>query len=295
MKNKSITTKWTILLSSTVLAACLLSACNNNNSNANTNSSPSPTVSASPTPSESASPEVVTKQGKGEFIGLADSHTVEITVDGEAAAYQLGEGTDSAVAALKEGDNVSFEYTEAAIEGDATAKLLTITKIEKMQKSAEDMPAKELPATKDFKLQLEGNEETRTGTLAKGDGYALYIFEQFKFDAAANKLIMNVDNNYYLEISKLPEGFKLDDVKADAEKELKSVGEVQTMDPKDVNSMIGGVDLMVIGRSDKLTKEVIVKTVDGVSFLFKVNMPVGEPTEGFGPLAFTSMGSIVAQ
>lgn len=292
MKNKNITTKWTILLSSTVLAACLLSACSNNNSNTNANSSPSPTVSASPAPSESASPEVAAKQGKGVFVGLADSHTVEITVDGEAAAYQLGEGTDSAVAALKEGDNVSFEYTEAAIEGDATAKLLTITKIEKL---AETLPAQELPATKDFKFQLEGNEETRTGTLAKGDGYALYIFEQFKFDKAAGKLIMNVDNNYNVEISKLPEGFKLDDVKADAEKELKAVGDVQTMDPKDVNSMIGGVDLMVVGRSDKLTKEVIVKTVGGASFLFKVNMPVGEPSEGFGPLAFASMGSIVAQ
>ncbi|ACS98946.1 hypothetical protein [Paenibacillus sp. JDR-2] len=291
MKNKNITTKWTILLSSTVLAACLLSACNNNNSNSNVNSSPSPTVSASPTPSESPSAEA--KQGKGVFVGLADSHTVEITVDGEAAAYQLGEGTDSAVAALKEGDNVSFEYTEAAIEGDATAKLLTITKIEK---AAGDTPAvNELPATKDFKFQLEGNEETRTGTLAKGDGYALYIFEQFKFDAAANKLIMNVDNDYYIEISKLPEGFKLDDVKADAEKELKSVGDVQSIDQKDSKSMIGDVDLMLKAASNKLTKEVIVKTVDGTSFLFKVNQPVGEPTEGFGPLAFTSMGSIAAQ
>lgn len=291
MKNKNRTNKWTILLSSTVLAACLLSACSDNNSNANATPTPSPTVSASPTPSES--PVAETKQGKGVFVGLADSHTVEITVDGEAAAYQLGEGMDSAVAALKEGDNVSFEYTEAAIEGDATAKVLTITKIEK---SAEDKPGgSELPATKDFKLQLEGNEETRTATLAKGDGYALYIFEQFKFDAAANKLIMNVDNNYHVEISKLPEGFKLDDIKADAEKELAELGDVQSITPDDSNSMLGDFDLMLKAASDKLTKEVIVKTVDGTSFLFKVNQPVGEPTEGFGPLAFTSMGSIVAQ
>ncbi|MGO4108695.1 hypothetical protein [Paenibacillus sp. YAF4_2] len=291
MKNKNITTKWTVLLSSTVLAACLLSACNdNNNSNVNASPTPSATVSASPTPSES--PEAQTKQGKGVFVGLADSHTVEVTVDGEAAAYQLGEGMDEAVNTLKEGDNVTFEYTEAAIEGDATAKLLTITKIEK---SADNTPAIELPATKDFKFQLEGNEETRTGTLAKGDGYALYIFEQFKFDAAAGKLIMNVDNNYYVEISKLPEGFKLEDIKADGEKELAAVGDVQKIDPKDSNSMLGDFDLMLKASGDKLTKEVIVKTVDGTSFLFKVNMPVGEPTEGFGPLAFASMGSIVGQ
>jgi hypothetical protein len=289
MKNKNITTKWTILLSSTVLAAFLLSACNSNNNN-NAAPTTSPTESATPAPTES--PNAETKQGQGVFVGLADSHTVEITVDGQGAAYQLGEGMDEAVASLKDGDAVTFEYTEAAIEGDATAKLLTITKIEK---SAEDMPTIELPATKDFKFQLEGNEETRTGTLAKGDGYALYIFEQFKFDAAAGKLIMNVDNNYNVEISKLPEGFKLEDIKADGEKELAAVGDVQTIDPKDANSMIGDFDLMLKASGDKLTKEVIVKTVEGTSFLFKVNMPVGEPTEGFGPLAFASMGSIVGQ
>ncbi|CAM3421739.1 hypothetical protein PALU110988_21700 [Paenibacillus lupini] len=289
MKNKNITTKWTILLSSTVLAAFLLSACNGNNNN-NAAPTTSPTESATPAPTES--PNAETKQGHGVFVGLADSHTVEITVDGEAAAYQLGEGTEEAANALKEGDAVTFEYTEAAIEGDATVKVLTITKIEK---AAGDTPAKDLPATKDFKFQLEGNEETRTGTLAKGEGYALYIFEQFKFDAAANKLIMNVDNNYYVEISKLPEGFKLDDIKADAEKELAATGDVQTIDPKDSSSMIGDFDLMLKAAGDKLTKEVIVKTVDGASFLFKVNQPVGEPTEGFSPLASASMGSIVSQ
>ncbi|MCM3630204.1 hypothetical protein M3194_22990 [Paenibacillus glycanilyticus] len=290
-KNKNITTKLTVLLSSTVLAACLLSACSDNNSNTNASPTPSATVSASPEPTES--PDAVTKQAQGVFVGLADSHTVEITVDGEAASYQLGEGTDEAANALKEGDAVSFEYMEEAVEGDATAKLLTITKIEK---AAGDKPGHmELPATKDFKFQLEGNEETRTGTLAKGDGYALYIFEQFKFDAAAGKLIMNVDNNYYVEISKLPEGFKLDKIKADAEKELASVGDVQTIDPKDSSSTIDDYDLMLKAASNKLTKEVIVKTVDGTSFMFKVNQPVGEPTEGFGPLAFASMGSIVSQ
>lgn len=284
---KTKTNKWTILLSSTVLAACLLSACSDNNSDANATPTPTPTVSASPTPSES--PVAESKQGEGEFVGLADSHTVEITVDGEAAAYQLGEGMDSAVDGLKEGDKVSFEYTEAAIEGDSTAKVLTITKIEKLA----DKMLPVIPATKDFKLRLEGDEETRTATLAKGDGYALYIFKQFKFDASAGKLIMNIDNNYNVEINKLPEGFKLDEIKADAEKELADLGDVRTMDPSEVNSIIGSVDLMVVGRSDKLTKEVIVKTVDGAGFLFKVNMPVGEPAEGFGPLAFTSMGSIV--
>lgn len=291
MKNKLH--KCTILLSSTILAAILFSACSGKNSITNITPLPSPTVSDSPaSSSETTVPQVLSRQGEGMFVGLSDSHTIEITVDGKTAAYQLGEGSDSALATLKEGDIVSFEYTETSIDGDTTTKVLMITKIEK---SPENTSPKELPVTKEFKLKLEGNQESRTGKLAKGEGYALYIFEQFNFDAASNRLTMNADNNYNVEISKLPVDFKVDAIKKDAMEELADLDDVQAMDPKDLTSMISGVDLVVIGHNDKLTKEVIVKTVDGASFLFKLNIPSSEPSEGFVPLAFASIDSIVTQ
>lgn len=45
----------------------------------------------------------------------------------------IGEGLDTVIAGLKEGDTVAFEYNEKAVEGDATAKQLTLTKIQKQR------------------------------------------------------------------------------------------------------------------------------------------------------------------
>jgi hypothetical protein len=153
-------------------------------------------------------------------------------------------------------------------------------------------PKADLPTTKDFTFSLEGNKELRTAKLAQGDGYALYVFDYFSFDAQSSRLKMDVDKNYYVDIQKLPSGYKLEDVKKDAEKDLAKVGEVRSLEGADITPLLGGAALFLIGSNFKLTQDVIVKEVGGIGYLLKVNMPQGEPAEGFGMLAFASMGSI---
>lgn len=75
------------------------------------------------------------KKGTGVYNGAADPHTVEIETNGEAQSFQLGDGLDTVVAGLEEGDSVAFEYNEKAVEGDAVAKQLILTKIEKTETS----------------------------------------------------------------------------------------------------------------------------------------------------------------
>ncbi|WP_206110010.1 hypothetical protein [Paenibacillus albicereus] len=97
--------------------------------------SPSPSPSASPTasPSEEPAPSAApsapeTKKGEGKFSGLADSHTVEIEMDGKYESFQLGEGTAETANQLESGDEVSFDYTEQDQDG---AKLLTLISLTK--------------------------------------------------------------------------------------------------------------------------------------------------------------------
>lgn len=153
----------------------------------------------------------------------------------------------------------------------------------------------ELPATRDFTLSLEGNEEVRTAKLAEGDGYALYVFDIFSFDATAGRLTMDVDKNYYVDVQKLPDGYKLDDIRSDAEKELAATGKVNTVAAGDISPQLGGAELMLVAAGDKLTREIIVRNVDGAGYLFKVNKPQGEPSEGFDSHAFATIGSLVGR
>ncbi len=175
------TKKRTILLCIAIMVTELLSACvKNENSAASPSASQaaaSPTESSSPSASPESSNE--TKQGKGEYVGLADPHTVEIKTEGASVSYQLGEGTEDAVSGLNSGDAVSFEYTEITLESDNTVTQLTLTKIQKdtiagnisgqgnvAKLPAGDLSAGERPTTKDFTFNLEGDEEVRTAKLA---------------------------------------------------------------------------------------------------------------------------------
>ncbi|MBT2292095.1 hypothetical protein J7E73_23760 [Paenibacillus albidus] len=52
------------------------------------------------------------KTASGEYQGLADGHTVEISVYGEPLTLQFGEKLESSLADLEIGDPVVFTYTE---------------------------------------------------------------------------------------------------------------------------------------------------------------------------------------
>lgn len=301
MNNK--TKKWTILLLAAVLATGL-TACGKSEADAPSSSPSTAAPSAGGTSSQSASPESVseTKQGVGEFIGLADAHTAEIKTESGTASYQLGEGADTAVSGMKSGDQVTFEYVEKTLEGDNAGTQLIITKIEKHLIVSEKEggtsaggsdSTSDLPTTKEFTLTLEGNKEQRIGNLSQGEGYALYRFDGFSFDSASNKLSMDIDDNYYVEIEKLPSDYNVDQLKDDAEKELAALGEVRDIKASEINPLLGGASFMLISSdNEKLTQQVIVKEVDGAGYLIHVNMPHTEASEGFGPLAFMSLSSL---
>ena len=99
---------------------------------------PSPTSSPTPVPTESAStqepaktedaiPQVI--KGTGVYVGQIDNHSIEITTEEGSTAFELGEGTESALEALKTDDPVVFEYVEKSVPGDDTVKQRVISKI----------------------------------------------------------------------------------------------------------------------------------------------------------------------
>lgn len=72
-----------------------------------------------------------TKQGKGTWVGLEDSHSAEIMMNGVPESFQLSESVQGTADGLNSDDAVEFEYVEKAIEGEASLKQKTITKLGK--------------------------------------------------------------------------------------------------------------------------------------------------------------------
>ncbi|WP_435924567.1 hypothetical protein [Paenibacillus sp. DYY-L-2] len=240
-----------------------------------------------------------TKQGKGIWVGLADNHSAEIEMDGTPQPFQLDEAVKTAAEALNSGDPVEFEYVEAAIDGEDSLTQKTITKLMKSGNSEDNASSpngnaeEALPATRSIEIELEGMKEERTAKLAEGKGYALYAFEGFTFDPETNKLQMDYDNNYNVEIAKLPSDYKTEQLSEEAKKELADTGKVEEMKGEEIHASMRDASLFLIARGEKVTREYIVKEVDGQGYLFKLNMPHGEASEGFGPLAYASINTLV--
>ncbi|MFS0723793.1 hypothetical protein [Paenibacillus sp. 1P07SE] len=70
-------------------------------------------------------------KGTGIYVGMADPHTIEVRVDGEAQSFQVGDDLRETVEALEEDDVVVFEYTEEHL--DEIAILRTLLSIEAVE------------------------------------------------------------------------------------------------------------------------------------------------------------------
>ncbi|SFJ54512.1 hypothetical protein SAMN02799624_04936 [Paenibacillus sp. UNC496MF] len=152
-----------------------------------------------------------------------------------------------------------------------------------------------LPAEKTFELELEGMQEEKTAMLAEGNGYSLYVYDIFNYDAANGKLMMDFDENYNVEIEKLPADYNLDELKTEAEAELSELGEVSELQDSEIHPMMQDARLVLKAGASDLTKQYIVKDIGGSAYAFKVNKPQGEASDGFETHAYLMLNSIVTR
>ncbi|GIP27022.1 hypothetical protein J23TS9_21520 [Paenibacillus sp. J23TS9] len=279
----------------TVLLVLSLAACE---SQSKENSSPpeqDKSVSQDPVKPEE---ETVIKVESGSFTGLADSHTVEIIVEGKPMSFQFGEELKQAIEQIKPDQQVEFKYEEKAIEGDAALKQLILTEITKNdEKKSDDKSSgdKTLPDEKKLDVTLEGEKEQRNAKLVRGDGYAMYMFEQFAFDKEKNLLYMNVDPRFKVRIEKLPADFNQDDLMLEGKAELRRYGKVTRLKESGIVGTMKGSRLFLMVQDTTGTYEYIVKELDGNGYIFHVDIPQGEAAEGFAPLAFATLNTIKNQ
>ncbi|SDC28892.1 hypothetical protein SAMN05428987_0654 [Paenibacillus sp. CF095] len=245
-------------------------------------------------PNESAAIEA-----EGILTGWADPHTVEIRVNEKPMSFQVSEDLQKSLDDIDDEDSVRFKYVEKTI--DATTKQLVLTEIAKMESSDENNGSNaggtvtsDRPKTSELEVTVEGMTEKRPVTLAQAKGYSLYVFEPMAFDAEDHELTMKIDPDYEIEIEKLPANYNLDALKMDAKEELSETGEVKQLTAEQLsNGPMKDAKLYMMSQNDKKTEYFIVKELDGNGFVFHIQAPIGEPSEGFLPMAYASLNSIM--
>lgn len=242
-------------------------------------------------PSDEAQDEEV-KQGKGHFTGMIDNHSVEIEVNGQPMAFQMDASISAIAEELAPNEPVEFAYVEKAVEGDDTLKQLILTQL---GKASQPEPAAGLPATKQLEVELEGMKEERSANLTEGKGYALYLFDIFTFDSETDTLSMNYDPNYKVKIVKLPSDYNTEQLVLEAKEKLADTGKAEEVNSGIMHKFMPGTSVFLEATGKELTQQYIVKEIDGQGYCFELNIPHGEPSEGFVPLAYASLNSIVTK
>lgn len=290
------------LLAAMLAAATALAACADNDRNAGNGGRQNGGTAQNEAPAqndggggrEDDGGQAELKEGSGIYIGQIDSHSVEIEVGGTPVAFRLGPGVADALEGINPNDPVRFIYMEQPVEGDDTLKVLTITELERADGAHAGADPARLPGTKVLEVELEGMKETREAAKAVGSGYAIYVFPQFTFDPEANRMSMDVDPDYYVEIRKLPAGWQPDRIRAEGEAWVKEgTGTVEEWTGDRIYGQMRGASLYLTGQKTGLTRTFVVKTIDGADYELRFNQPQGEASEGFLPLAFASVNSIV--
>jgi len=132
--------KTALAMSAALLTLALMgTACSSNNNNANSSPSASPSSSASPSASVTpdtenvsppASPELISATGK--YVGLQDSHSIEIETEQGPEGFQVSPEVADKVDSWEGNTPVKFEYKVETLDVDGTkVEQKTIVTIEK--------------------------------------------------------------------------------------------------------------------------------------------------------------------
>ncbi|MFD0671457.1 hypothetical protein [Cohnella sp. GCM10027633] len=141
MKKKNSST---LALSAALLALMLMTAaCSDNDNGSNGTPSATPSVSASASPDAEASPSAPAssdasanpseaQEAVGEYVGLIDSHSIEIKLEDSTVAFQVSPEIADKLDPWESDTPVKFTYTENTV--DVNGEKVTQYTIESIDK-----------------------------------------------------------------------------------------------------------------------------------------------------------------
>jgi len=150
------------------------------------------------------------------------------------------------------------------------------------------------PEIQTFDL-LEGGSNPITARLQQVDGYSLYVFEDFTFDASANRLSLTSNSGYYAEIEPLPSDFDIEKLRIEGNAELRSIGEVKDFSGELIEHPLGFADLYLQTSGDGGLQDYILwKSEGGESYIFRIHNPKGEAAGKFAGPVLVSLSTVAA-
>lgn len=186
-------------------------------------------------------------------------------------------------------NNETANVTEsAAVESPAATSAPEATE-------TSDPQAAGRPETKAFGEQ-EGGVAGQKGTLARGEGFTLYLFNGFGLDAKKGRVSLMAAPDYYADIEPLPSGYDLAALKQQGETELSASGTPKDYSGELVEHPLGFAELYLQVSGENGAEDYIVwKNQAGNAYLFRIHNPKGENSRDFSTWTMVSLSTVEAE
>lgn len=141
-------------------------------------------------------------------------------------------------------------------------------------------------------LTGEGNQ-TLTASLHQGEGFSLYVFDKFAFNAAEGRLYLNSNPKYEVKIEALPANYDLEQLETEGRKELEVFGEVKDFSGELIEHPLGFAEVYLqASGSDGISDYIVWKSAAGDGFLFRLHNPKGEEAAEFAGPVLASLSTV---
>jgi hypothetical protein len=151
----------------------------------------------------------------------------------------------------------------------------------------------ERPQTESFEMLTAEGNQSLTATLQQGEGFSLYVFEKFTFDAAQGRLSLTSNADYYVDIEPLPSDYNLAELETAGKEELEKAGKVSDYSGELVEHPLGSAELYLQASGEEGISDYIVwKSEEGEVFLFRLHNPKGEEASDFASPVLVSLSTV---
>ncbi|WP_338594605.1 hypothetical protein V6669_14575 [Paenibacillus sp. Y5S-9] len=157
----------------------------------------------------------------------------------------------------------------------------------------EDAIETERPQTESFEMLTANGNQSLEATLQQGEGFSLYVFEKFTFDAVKGRLSLTSNADYYVDIEPLPSEYNLAELETAGKEELEKAGKVSDYSGELVEHPLGYAELYLQASGEKGISDYMVwKSEEGDAFLFRLHNPKGEEASDFASPVLVSLSTV---
>ncbi|GAB6930837.1 hypothetical protein JCM10914A_48200 [Paenibacillus sp. JCM 10914] len=161
------------------------------------------------------------------------------------------------------------------------------------ESESEPTPETARPQSETFDLMTAEGNQSHTATLHQGEGFSLYVFEKFEFDAGEGRLFLSSDPEYEVVIEPLPADYDLTELETKGQEELEAFGEVSNHSGELIEHPLGSAELYLQASSGEGIRDYIVwQSETGDAFLFRLHNPKGEAASDFAGPVLVSLSTV---